>query len=159
MSTGRAEGAIENQAGGDDDYRDDKDGQKYQRKVIELMRGTGNGGFGTSDGDDHVEDVYGAENVPADECWFRVREWGTRAWREFRTPGKVSQPGSDTLLVEPLRAAGAGSACAADREHSYVSRMLQHSGAQPAALVTICWAILFYRYHANFSGLFLQRAS
>jgi putative oxidoreductase len=37
--------------------------------------------------------------------------------------------------------------------------LLQHSGAQPAVLVTICWAILFYRYHANFSGLFLQRAS
>jgi len=29
---------------------------------------------------------------------------------------------------------------------------------QPAALVTILWFFLFYRYRANFAGLFVQKA-
>jgi putative oxidoreductase len=30
---------------------------------------------------------------------------------------------------------------------------MQHSGAQPAVLATICWAILFWRYRASFTPL------
>ena len=37
--------------------------------------------------------------------------------------------------------------------------LLQHSGAQPAALVTICWVILFYRYREHFACLFVAKAS
>jgi len=37
--------------------------------------------------------------------------------------------------------------------------LLQHSGAQPGVLVTICWAILFYRYRENFSGVFVSKAN
>lgn len=42
--------------------------------MVELVHGAGDGGFGAGDGDDDVEDVDGAEDVPGDEGWFRVRE-------------------------------------------------------------------------------------
>lgn len=35
--------------------------------------------------------------------------------------------------------------------------LMQHSGAQPAILVAICWFILFYRYRANFTGIFAPK--
>jgi putative oxidoreductase len=37
--------------------------------------------------------------------------------------------------------------------------LMQHSGAQPAIIVTICWVILFYRYRAHFASLFVARAT
>jgi uncharacterized membrane protein len=39
--------------------------------------------------------------------------------------------------------------------HSLISSMMW----QPAALVTILWFFLFYRYRQNFSGLFVQKAT
>ncbi len=36
--------------------------------------------------------------------------------------------------------------------------LLNHAGAQLAMVVTICWFFLFYRYRANFSGLFVAKA-
>jgi len=38
--------------------------------------------------------------------------------------------------------------------HSLISSLMW----QPAALVTILWFFLFYRYRQNFSGLFAQKA-
>lgn len=35
---------------------------------------------------------------------------------------------------------------------------LDHNGAAPGLLVAICWGILFYRYRANFAGVFVQKA-
>jgi putative oxidoreductase len=35
---------------------------------------------------------------------------------------------------------------------------MQHSGAQPAVLATICWLILFWYYRASFAFLWVQRA-
>ena len=37
--------------------------------------------------------------------------------------------------------------------------LLFHSGAQPAIVVTLCWLILFYRYRANFAGIFVAKAT
>lgn len=36
--------------------------------------------------------------------------------------------------------------------------LLNHAGAQLAAVVTILWFFLFYRYRANFAGLFVAKA-
>lgn len=36
--------------------------------------------------------------------------------------------------------------------------LLYHAGAQLAVVVTICWFLLFYRYRANFAGLFVAKA-
>jgi putative oxidoreductase len=38
--------------------------------------------------------------------------------------------------------------------HSLISSVMWH----PAALVTILWFFLFYRYRQNFSGIFAQKA-
>jgi putative oxidoreductase len=38
--------------------------------------------------------------------------------------------------------------------HSLISTVMW----QPAALVTILWFFLFYRYRANFAGLFVAKA-
>ncbi len=35
---------------------------------------------------------------------------------------------------------------------------MQHSGAQPAVLATICWVILFWHYRASFAPLWAQKA-
>jgi putative oxidoreductase len=35
---------------------------------------------------------------------------------------------------------------------------MQHSGAQPAAMTTICWVILFRHYRASFAPLWMQKA-
>jgi len=34
---------------------------------------------------------------------------------------------------------------------------MQHSGAQPAVLATICWLILFWRYQASFAPLWVAK--
>jgi putative oxidoreductase len=34
---------------------------------------------------------------------------------------------------------------------------MQHSGAQPAVLATICWVILFWHYRASFAPLWVQK--
>jgi putative oxidoreductase len=36
--------------------------------------------------------------------------------------------------------------------------LLSAAAAQLAVVVTICWFFLFYRYRANFAGLFVQKA-
>ena len=36
--------------------------------------------------------------------------------------------------------------------------LLNHAGAQLAVVVTILWLFLFYRYRANFAGLFVAKA-
>jgi hypothetical protein len=36
--------------------------------------------------------------------------------------------------------------------------LLNHAGAQLAAVVTILWFFLFYRYRASFAGLFVAKA-
>jgi hypothetical protein len=36
--------------------------------------------------------------------------------------------------------------------------LLNHAGAQLAVVVTILWFFLFYRYRANFAGLFVAKA-
>jgi hypothetical protein len=35
---------------------------------------------------------------------------------------------------------------------------MQHIGAQLAALATICWVILFWRYRASFAPLWVKKA-
>jgi putative oxidoreductase len=35
---------------------------------------------------------------------------------------------------------------------------MQHSGAQPAVLATICWVILFWHYRASFAPLWVQKS-
>jgi putative oxidoreductase len=37
--------------------------------------------------------------------------------------------------------------------------LLQHSGAQPAIVATICWLLLFYRYRQYFTSLFVMKAA
>jgi putative oxidoreductase len=37
--------------------------------------------------------------------------------------------------------------------------LLQHSGAQPAIVATICWLFLFYRYRQYFMSLFVMKAA
>ena len=37
--------------------------------------------------------------------------------------------------------------------------LLQHSGAQPAVVATICWLFLFYRYRQYFMSLFVVKAA
>ena len=42
--------------------------------MIELVHRAGTSDSRAGDGDDYVEDVYGAEYVPGDDRWFRVGE-------------------------------------------------------------------------------------
>jgi putative oxidoreductase len=35
--------------------------------------------------------------------------------------------------------------------------LLDHNGAAPGLVMAICWGILFYRYRANFTGVFVGK--